>query len=202
MNLYIFNMNDTPPNQPILAPFDFSFKILIFGHSGVGKATLIFRYIGGGFVDRPRTTSGVNFWSKKIRLKDNRKIKMQIWDFENNERLGFLMPTYVKGADATIFLYDITNLESLHCIPEWIEIVKRNAGDIPLFLFGTKSDLDELRTVPKEDVYDLAKRFNISGIIEVSAKTGESVEESLLMVSNILVDGSKNTLKKFDKKCL
>ena len=121
---------------------DFTFKLLMLGDASVGKTSLTHRYITGVFVDSPRLTIGVDFFSKKVRLDHGKKVKLQIWDFGGEERFRFLLPTYSKGSNAALFLYDITSHSSLESLPVWIEIVRKNAGNIPILLIGSKSDLD------------------------------------------------------------
>ena len=122
---------------------DFAFKLLMLGDASVGKTSLTHRYITGVFVDSPRLTIGVDFFSKKVRLEDGKKVKLQVWDFGGEERFRFLLPTYSKGSNAAIFLYDITSQKSLDSLPDWLEIVRKNAGNIPILLLGSKLDLEE-----------------------------------------------------------
>ena len=110
---------------------DFTFKLLMLGDASVGKTSLTHRYITGVFVDSPRLTIGVDFFSKNVRLDNKTRVKLQIWDFGGEERFRFLLPTYSKGSNAALYLYDITSQKSLESLPLWIEIVRKNAGNIP-----------------------------------------------------------------------
>ncbi len=170
---------------------DFAFKLLCLGDASVGKTSLTHRYITGVFVDSPRLTIGVDFFSKKLRLVDGKKVKLQIWDFGGEERFRFLLPTYSKGSNAAIFLYDITSRKTLESLPDWINIVRKNAGNIPIILIGSKLDLADHREVTFDDADDASQKHLLSGHLELSAKTGVNVAESFQMITELLVEESK-----------
>ncbi|GAB4328371.1 MAG: hypothetical protein Kow0069_35520 [Promethearchaeota archaeon] len=189
--------------------FQYSFKLLLLGDSSVGKTTLTHRYIYKVFLDNPRLTIGVDFYSKRVvlsvsvdevpELRETRQVegdsfevatRLQIWDFGGEERFRFLLPTYCKGANAALFLYDITNSKSLYHLPQWTQIVYTNAGRIPILLVGSKADLEAYRTVPTEEGLEAAKRNNLAGFVEVSSKTGQNVSEVFEEITRILVKAS------------
>ena len=170
---------------------DFAFKLLMLGDASVGKTSLTHRYITGVFIDSPRLTIGVDFFSKKLRLSDGKKVKLQVWDFGGEERFRFLLPTYSKGSNAALFLYDITAPKSLKSLPDWIEIVRKNAGNIPIIIIGTKLDLDSHRKVQSADVKEVAKKHLIDMQMELSARTGKNVEESFNLIPELLLKASK-----------
>jgi small GTP-binding protein len=170
---------------------DFAFKLLMLGDASVGKTSLTHRYITGVFVDSPRLTIGVDFFSKKVRLEDGKKVKLQVWDFGGEERFRFLLPTYSKGSNAAIFLYDITSQKSLDSLPDWLEIVRKNAGNIPILLLGSKLDLEEHRQVTSEAAGEASQKHLLNGFLELSAKTGQNVEESFKLITELLLEESK-----------
>ena len=170
---------------------DFTFKLLMLGDASVGKTSLTHRYITGVFVDSPRLTIGVDFFSKKIRLDNNKSVKIQIWDFGGEERFRFLLPTYSKGSNAAFFLYDITSHKTLESLSVWIQIIRKNAGNIPIFLIGSKKDLVDHRQISFEEASQKADEFLLTHHIELSAKTGENVEESFQLLTELLLKKSK-----------
>ncbi len=170
---------------------DFTFKLLMLGDASVGKTSLTHRYITGVFVDSPRLTIGVDFFSKKIRLENNKSVKIQIWDFGGEERFRFLLPTYSKGSNAAFFLYDITSRKTLESLSVWIQIIRKNAGNIPIFLIGSKKDLVDYRQISYEEASQKGDEFLLTHHIELSAKTGENVEESFQLLTELLLKKSK-----------
>ncbi len=170
-----------------MTSYDFTYKILMLGDASVGKTSLTLRYISGFFMEDLKLTIGVDFYSKTIDFIDN-KVKLQIWDFGGEERFRFLLSQYCKGANGAFFLFDITNQISLDHLPDWTQIVRENAGDIPIMLIGSKLDLDEFRAVPTEDGILATKKYNLTSFIELSSKTGENVEKSFYDMTEILFE--------------
>ena len=170
-----------------MTDYDYTFKLMMLGDASVGKTSLTLRYISGFFMEDLKLTIGVDFYSKTI-LFNEKKVKLQMWDFGGEERFRFLLSQYCKGANGAFFLYDITNVRSIEHLPEWTQIVRENAGDIPIMLIGSKKDLDEFRTVPREDGILAAKKYNLSSFIELSSKTGDNVERAFKVMTETLFE--------------
>jgi len=163
-----------------------TFKIMVLGDADTPKTSLTIRYISGFYLEDLKLTIGVDFYSKTILYK-GKKVKLQIWDFGGEERFRFLLHQYCKGANAALFLYNITNPSTLEHLPDWIRILREHAGDIPIILVGAKAHLEQFRAVSKEEGILAAKKYNLSGFIEVSAKTGQNVEKAFeLLIAKIL----------------
>ncbi|MHA2474484.1 MAG: Rab family GTPase [Promethearchaeota archaeon] len=168
-----------------MTDYDYTFKLMMLGDASVGKTSLTLRYISGFFMEDLKLTIGVDFYSKTT-LFNEKKVKLQIWDFGGEERFRFLLSQYCKGANGAFFLYDITNESSIEHLPDWTQIVRENAGDIPIMLIGSKVDLDEFRVVPREDGILAAKKYNLSSFVELSSKTGKNVERAFnVMTENL-----------------
>ncbi|MHA1931643.1 MAG: Rab family GTPase [Promethearchaeota archaeon] len=171
-----------------MTDYDYTFKLMMLGDASVGKTSLTLRYISGYFMEDLKLTIGVDFYSKTT-LFNEKKVKLQMWDFGGEERFRFLLSQYCKGANGAFFLYDITNPRSIDHLPDWTQIVREHAGDIPIMLIGSKMDLDEFRAVPKEDGILTAKKYNLANFIELSSKTGENVEKAFNdMTENLFED--------------
>ena len=168
-----------------MTDYDYTFKIMMLGDASVGKTSLTMRYISGFFMEDLKLTIGVDFYSKTISFK-NKNVKLQIWDFGGEERFRFLLSQYSKGANGAFFLYDITNQTSLDHLPDWTQVIREHAGDIPIILIGSKMDLDEFRAVTRDDGILAAKKYNLASFIELSSKTGENVEEAFKNITEIL----------------
>ncbi|MHA2051621.1 MAG: Rab family GTPase [Promethearchaeota archaeon] len=172
-----------------MTDYDYTFKLMMLGDASVGKTSLTLRYISGFFMEDLKLTIGVDFYSKTT-LFNEKKVKLQIWDFGGEERFRFLLSQYCKGANGAFFLYDITNERSIDHLPDWTQIVRKNAGDIPIMLIGSKVDLNEFRVVPREDGILAAKKYNLTSFVELSAKTGKNVEKAFDVMTQILFEES------------
>lgn len=169
---------------------DFIFKVCIFGDGGVGKTTLIRRYLTGIFDSTLKMTIGVDFHIKQIQI-ENKRITLQIWDFAGEERFRILLPSYVRGAKGGIFMFDITRYSSLINLDQWLEVVKTVQRDIPLMMVGGKLDLNEQRSVPSEIAKKIAEEKDFYGYGECSSKTGLYIEEIFEFLT-------RGILEKFD----
>ncbi len=172
--------------------YDFTFKVMMLGDASVGKTSLTIRYISGSFLEDLKLTIGVDFYSKTTQ-HDNKRVKMQIWDFGGEIRFRYLLSQYLKGANGAFYLFDITNSVTLYHLPDWTNIIREVAGDIPIILIGTKLDLDEFRAVSNEEAQITALKYNLASFLELSAKTGENVEKAFELMTNAL-------FKKYVKK--
>ena len=163
---------------------------MMLGDAAVGKTSLTIRYISGFFLSDLKLTIGVDFYSKTTTHR-KKKVKLQIWDFGGEERFRFLLHQYCKGANAAFFLYDITNRLSLDHLPDWTQIIREHAGDIPIMLIGSKVDLGEFRAVTREEGILAAKKYNLSSFIELSSKTGQNVENAFDVITETLFERYK-----------
>ncbi len=169
----------------------FKYKVCVFGNGGVGKTTLVNRYLTGIFKSEYKVTIGADFFMKKLNHAQ-KQITLQIWDFAGEDKFRFLLPSYAKGASGGIFMYDITRHSSILNIYEWLNVFKEGFDkkeiDIPLIMVGGKLDLNLKRTVSTELAIELARKNNIDDIIECSSKTGENVEEIFIKISQMMMD--------------
>ncbi|MFX1314394.1 MAG: GTP-binding protein [Promethearchaeota archaeon] len=177
-----------------MTDYDFTYKILMLGDASVGKTSLTVRYISGFFLEDLKLTIGVDFYSKTTAFKD-KKVKLQIWDFGGEERFRFLLHQYCKGANGAFFLYDITNSITLDHLPDWTSIIREHAGDIPIMLIGSKLDLNEFRAVPRDEGILMARKYNLASFAELSSKTGQNVEKSFEVLTEILFERYINKQK-------
>ena len=168
-----------------------TFKICIFGTGGVGKTTLVQRYITGRFRESTKMTIGADILIKELEFNDW-KVRLQIWDFGGEERFRFFLPPYARGAFAGIFMYDITRYNSLIDFDEWVQIFMKGAsfGDkqVPILMVGGKSDLEDRRMVSSEEASHFALARNVYKIIECSSKTGYNVELIFRDITNKIME--------------
>ncbi|MBN2151705.1 MAG: GTP-binding protein [Candidatus Lokiarchaeota archaeon] len=161
---------------------DATLKLVIFGDAGTGKTTLAHRYMTGLFKQN-KLTLGVQFHVKRVNIvidegepSKSYTVKLQIWDFGGEKRFRFLLPPYCRGAQAGLFLYDVTNKKSLENVADWTSLVLENAGKIPIMLVGAKADLEENRQVSREEGMQFAEKLDLAGFVETSSKNGQNVE--------------------------
>jgi small GTP-binding protein len=165
---------------------DLTLKILLLGDVSSGKDELVKKYTSRCYPEDTKLSLGVDFFLKTIHCKD-KKIKMQIWDAESEDPQGFRLSSYCRGSNGAIIMYDITNFNTIKHVSEWVQLIRKNAGDIPIVLVGNMFNLEKSWEVSEEEGIKIAKKNNISGFVEISTKTGENVEEMLESFAEILI---------------
>jgi len=162
--------------------FDYLFKLLVIGDSGVGKSWLLVRFTEGFFKDDYATTIGVDFKVKTLE-QDGRKVKLQIWDTAGQERFRTIVSSYFRGAHGVLIVYDVTNRKSFNNVKCWLEEIHKYAPeDVNRLLVGTKSDLSLERAVSYDEGKELAESLVIP-FIETSAKNADNVEAAFLTLA-------------------
>eukprot|EP01084_Bolivina_argentea_P297286 512134_1 len=160
--------------------YDYLFKTVIIGDSGVGKSSLLLRFADDTFTDSYISTIGVDFKIKTVDI-NGKTCKIQIWDTAGQERFSTITTSYYRAAHGIIMAYDITDKESFDNISKhWLSEVDRHAPEnVCKLLVGCKSDLRDKRVVEYNDALSFASESNIE-FIETSAESGTNVEQAFL----------------------
>lgn len=180
--------------------YEFLFKLLLIGNSGVGKSCILMRYADNSFTENFFNTIGVDFKIKTITLNDQ-VIKMQIWDTAGQDRFRTLTSSYYRGAHGIIIVYDVTNRDSFDNVRQWMQEIEKFASEnVNKLLVGNKSDLEEQREVTYDEGVELAKKFDIP-FLEVSAKNSLHVDDTFTtMATEIQTRFLKEKSQKKDVK--
>lgn len=135
-------------------------KVILVGDSGVGKTSIISRYLKK-YDPTVKATLTTSFFSK-IEYFNNYRIKFEIWDTVGQEQYRSLNNLFFKDAHICIIVYDITRAESFDNIKNyWYESVLTNGLEGIIFgIAGNKNDLYEYEQVDKEEVKDFCNEIN------------------------------------------
>lgn len=156
--------------------YDFLFKVVMIGDSGVGKSNLLMRYTKGDFNIESKTTIGVEFATKTVETADKRVVKAQIWDTAGQERYRAITNAYYRGAVGALLVYDVTSAASFKHVVDWLRELKQYAdSNIVILLVGNKTDLKDRREVRKEDAAAYADQHQLA-FIETSALDCSNVD--------------------------
>jgi len=185
-----------------MSSYDATFKIVLLGDSA-SKTTLLYRFLTNIYDESIHMTTGVDYCSKTLSL-DDKKIKLQIWDFAGEERFRFLLHQYYKGARGGLFVFNISDSSSLAHIDDWLSAIRKGVGtevSFPILVVGLLPDDENMRKVSTEEGVKIAKSRNLNGYIECSPKTGENVGKVFETLTRlILADNSKGRKKRELKK--
>eukprot|EP00745_Piridium_sociabile_P016807 TRINITY_DN25053_c0_g1_i1.p1 TRINITY_DN25053_c0_g1~~TRINITY_DN25053_c0_g1_i1.p1 ORF type:complete len:210 (-),score=64.63 TRINITY_DN25053_c0_g1_i1:276-905(-) len=162
--------------------YDYLFKLLLIGDSGVGKTCLLFRFSEDAFNSTFISTIGIDFKIRTIEL-DGKKIKLQIWDTAGQERFRTITTAYYRGAMGIMLVYDITNEKSFDNIRNWIRNIEEHASkDVEKMVLGNKCDMNDRRQVSKERGEQLAIEHGIK-FMETSAKASVNVDDAFFTLA-------------------
>jgi len=179
------------PNISLLKTLDslVSLKILVIGEAGVGKSSLMLRFIEEKFTADILPTVGLDFRVKVLDLKGY-SVKLSIWDTAGQERFRNITSAYYRGAHGVVLVYDITSRNSFQCLENWVKEESKHAGEKETLklVVGNKSDQRSKRRVSTEEGRSWAEEKGFS-FIETSAKDNSGVEAAFSqLVERILQD--------------
>ncbi|VVC88387.1 unnamed protein product [Leptidea sinapis] len=151
--------------------YDYLFKLLLIGDSGVGKSCLLLRFADDTYTESYISTIGVDFKIRTVEL-DGKTIKLQIWDTAGQERFRTITSSYYRGAHGIIIVYDCTDQE-----------IDRYACDnVNKLLVGNKCDLTSKKAVDYTTANQYAEQLGIP-FLETSAKNSTNVEQAFMTMA-------------------
>lgn len=169
------------------------FKICIVGDGGVGKTTILHRYIDGRFYQDTLMTIGTNFFMKEIKLEgEDISVRLQIWDLGGQEHFAPIRPSFYAGASGVIYTFDLSRLQTLFNLKHWKEEVSRGIfKQVPTILIGNKLDLVD-KGPNVSDIEEMRLLLNTDYYIETSAKTNIGIEKAFHQLARSIVNDFKS----------
>jgi len=165
-----------------MSDYDYLFKLLLIGDSGVGKSCLLLRFADNTYTDSYISTIGVDFKIRTLDI-DGKTVKLQIWDTAGQERFRTITSSYYRGAHGIIVVYDVTDKVSFNNVKQWLGEIDRYAcQSVNKLLVGNKADLVEKKVVEYNEAKEFADSLGIS-FLETSAKSAHNVEEAFLTMT-------------------
>ncbi|TRO55168.1 GTP-binding protein [Candidatus Bathyarchaeota archaeon] len=149
------------------------FKVIVAGEGGVGKTSIIRRYL---FEDSstPVMTVGSEFAYQDIEINSQR-VGLSIWDFGGEERFRELMPIFCLGAHGAIVVFDLTRFSTFLQLEFWMDVIHNSTNGIPIILVGAKADLEG---GPSEDeIRTFCQTNGIRAYMPVSARSGTNITQ-------------------------
>ncbi|KAF8177621.1 ras family-domain-containing protein [Pholiota molesta] len=157
--------------------YDYLFKVVLIGDSGVGKSNLLSRFTRNEFNLESKSTIGVEFATRSINV-DGKTVKAQIWDTAGQERYRAITSAYYRGAVGALLVYDIAKHATYVNVTRWLKELRDHAdSNIVIMLVGNKSDLKHLRAVPTDEAKAFSTENGLS-FIETSALDASNVESA------------------------
>lgn len=178
-----------------------SVKLVLMGDTGVGKSSIKNKFLKDKNSSVALPTLGMELGVKKLIVEDedvNYDINLQIFDITGHEEYLSIRMNYLFGTKAAMYIYDITDQESINNLDKWVEDLLRinNCLTFPILVVGNKSDLLEYQNGIIEDMLIMAKisklkaqhnRVSAIDHIKTSAITGMNINEAFNKITRMLV---------------
>eukprot|EP01087_Luapelamoeba_hula_P009970 TRINITY_DN260_c0_g1_i1.p2 TRINITY_DN260_c0_g1~~TRINITY_DN260_c0_g1_i1.p2 ORF type:complete len:203 (-),score=36.51 TRINITY_DN260_c0_g1_i1:154-762(-) len=169
-------------------------KIIVLGESGVGKTSLLIRYVENRFTLNTKSTIGANFLTKRMEV-DDKVATCQIWDTAGQERFQGLGTAFYRGSDGVIFVFDVTQRKSFEELEQWkkaflIQVGQEGNDNFPMIVVANKVDLQDKREVTQKEMKDWCAQHNLQWF-ETSAKEGENVDRAFEEVARLVISRMK-----------
>ncbi|XP_064995373.1 ras-related protein RIC2-like, partial [Musa acuminata AAA Group] len=161
--------------------YDYLFKLVLIGDSGVGKSNLLSRFTRNEFNLESKSTIGVEFATRSITV-DGKILKARIWDTAGQERYRAITSAYYRGAVGALLVYDVTRHTTFENVSRWLrELRDHTDPNIIIMLIANKSDLRHLIAVPTEDGKAYAEKESLY-FMETSALEATNVDNAFAEV--------------------
>ncbi|KAL1345959.1 hypothetical protein HN51_019611 [Arachis hypogaea] len=161
--------------------YDYLYKVVLIGDSGVGKSNLLSRFTKNEFTLDSKSTIGVEFATRTVHVHD-KIVKAQIWDTAGQERYRAITSAYYRGAVGALVVYDISRHVTFENVERWLkELRDHTDANLVVMLVGNKADLRHLRAVPTEEAKEFAEREKIY-FMETSALESLNVDSAFTEV--------------------
>jgi len=164
-------------------------KVCLVGDVAVGKPSLIRRFVMDHFDDRYVATVGTKVTKKtvNVRWKGNAAtLDLMVWDIMGEKGFrSLLRDAYFEGAQAVLAVCDLTRKETFYDLNNWVTMVRKQIGEVPVVFLGNKCDLTERLVVTEEELSRFGSMYS-APTYRVSAKTGERVNDAFQILADTI----------------
>jgi small GTP-binding protein len=159
-------------------------KVCLLGGFGVGKTSLVKRYVQSIFSDTYLTTVGVKIEKKMVNV-GAAEVALILWDIAGEDDVSGIRTSYLRGAAGYFLVVDVTRGETLEVSKSIQARVTAEIGSVPFLFLFNKADLQEQWDIPEQSVEDLKAAGHV--VLLTSAKNGEGVEEAFQTLAQRMV---------------
>ena len=168
----------------------FEYKIILVGDPGVGKTSILTKFVTNEFQSVYSSTIGVEFKLKDIYVNNN-CARLKIWDTCGQEKFRAITRQYFKNSNGVFIVFDLTNKDTIKRLNVWMKDINDNiTNDFFVFLIGNKVDIKDRDISISEEAKQFANNKKIN-YYEVSAKTGSGIYNVFEKMANKLVSKDK-----------
>lgn len=160
-------------------------KIVLLGHFGVGKSSLLRRFVENSFSDNYVVTIGVHIMKKEVVLSQGEDVTLIIWDVEGTDDFTKYRPSYLMGTSSFIYVFDASRPVTYSDLNYNLTHLKEKYPNVPVHIIGNKVDL-----VDRKEIAEALVEQNVQHSYLSSAKTGENVEQLFKDVAAQLLENA------------
>lgn len=157
-------------------------KVVLLGHFGVGKTSLIRQFVESNFSEDYLVTVGVHVKKKDVMIS-NEKVTLVIWDIEGNTSIDKARSSYLLGTNGFIYVFDVSRPETFEGLEAEMDYLKKQFNTIPVCVLGNKKDMFDNGVSASFFETDAFKE-----VLFTSAKTGENVENAFQLLTQKIVE--------------
>ena len=158
-------------------------KVSILGAPGVGKTSLIQRFVNGLFSDRYLVTIGAKIDARTV-VTPSGEVQLMIWDLNGNEMFERVQTSYLRGMHGYLLVFDPTHPDTLEFALRLRETVEARGGHVPSLLIASKADLHADWQVSAAQL----EALSAYGLTRASSKTGDGVETSFATLGRLMLE--------------
>jgi len=169
-------------------------KMCMIGDFGVGKTSLIRRFVDRQFSDEYLSTVGVKISRKSITLdnikqQENVTAQLLIWDLEGHTKFKGIAPTYLQGASGVLIVADVSRTETVERISEHIKLFSSvNPKGLIIIALNKVDLIDEEKLALLVEISHAIARDKVIAVYTTSAKTGKDVDEIFHKLAYTMVE--------------
>ena len=180
----------------VVRPGSYVAKLVMVGDEGVGKTSLVQRFVENTFTTDYKPTIGVSIMTKTVKLTGQEtQIQFSISDLAGQEQFARVRRSYFRGAHASFIVYDVTSRASFEAVKPWYKETLDYAGRSTIvIIIGNKADLTDQREVKTEEALELVRNMDCT-YVETSAKTGENVAAAFSLTALFLVERAERVIE-------
>ena len=168
-----------------------AFKIVTAGDGGVGKTTLLHRYVENEFIFDTKMTIGVGFFQKFVNVGELKNISLQLWDFGGEEHFRAFLDSYMLGAAGAILMFDLTRPKTLNKLDEWVSIIRKYDKNLPVMFLGGKLDLTEFIGITDDIALEMKDKYEFLDYLRVSSKENHNIEKAFEILTQSILKHRK-----------
>jgi small GTP-binding protein len=160
-------------------------KICMLGASGVGKTSLVQRFVKSIYSEKYHSTIGVKI-DKKTFSVYGEDVTLLLWDLQGEDSEHKIRPSFLRGASGFFVVVDLTRHDTLVTAFSIQQMVQHEVGDLPFYVLFNKNDLPNEITVTEEEIENMQKSYGWN-ILRTSAKTGEKIEQAFYELAELML---------------